>query len=38
MDALAPLGITHVDLPLTARKIWTAMRAADNLAPRKEKT
>jgi carbon-monoxide dehydrogenase large subunit len=37
MDALAPLGITHVDLPLTARKIWTAMRAADNLAPRKEK-
>jgi len=28
MDALAPLGVTHVDLPLTPQKIWTAMRAA----------
>jgi len=28
MDALAPLGVTHVDLPLTPQKIWTAMSAA----------
>jgi len=27
MDALAPLGVTHVDLPLTPQKIWTAMSA-----------
>jgi len=28
MDALAPLGVTHVDLPLTPQKIWAAMRSA----------
>jgi aerobic carbon-monoxide dehydrogenase large subunit len=28
MDALAPLGVTHLDLPLTAQKLWAAMRAA----------
>jgi carbon-monoxide dehydrogenase large subunit len=28
MDALAPLGVTHLDLPLTPPKIWAAMRAA----------
>jgi aerobic carbon-monoxide dehydrogenase large subunit len=28
MDALAPLGVTHVDLPLTPQKIWAAMGAA----------
>lgn len=27
MDALAPLGIAHVDLPLTPQKIWAAMSA-----------
>ena len=26
MDALAPLGVTHVDLPLTPAKIWAAMQ------------
>jgi len=26
MDALAPLGIRHLDLPLTANKIWKAMQ------------
>jgi carbon-monoxide dehydrogenase large subunit len=26
MDALAPLGIKHVDMPLTAQRIWTAMQ------------
>ena len=30
MDALAPLGVTHVDLPLTPQKIWAAMGAARN--------
>jgi len=28
MDALAPLGIKHIDMPLTAEKIWRAMQAA----------
>jgi len=28
MDALVPLGVTHVDLPLTPQKIWAAMSAA----------
>ena len=27
MDALAPLGVTHVDLPLTPHKLWGAMTA-----------
>jgi aerobic carbon-monoxide dehydrogenase large subunit len=26
MDALAPFGIRHLDLPLTAEKIWRAMQ------------
>src|SRR5437016_2507538 len=26
LDALAPLGITHLDMPLTPRKIWEAIR------------
>jgi carbon-monoxide dehydrogenase large subunit len=28
MDALSPLGITHVDMPLTREKVWKAMRNA----------
>ena len=28
MDALAPLGIRHVDLPLTGEKLWRLMRDA----------
>ena len=28
MDALAPLGIRHIDLPLTAHKVWQAIRDA----------
>jgi carbon-monoxide dehydrogenase large subunit len=28
MDALAPFGITHVDMPLTPAKIWRAVRDA----------
>lgn len=30
MDALAPFGITHLDMPLTPEKIWRAVRAAQD--------
>ena len=30
MDALAPLGIRHVDMPLTAEKLYWAVQAASN--------
>jgi carbon-monoxide dehydrogenase large subunit len=29
MDALAPLGIDHMDMPYTAPKLWEAIRKAD---------
>lgn len=29
MDALAPLGIEHIDMPYTAPKIWAAIRRAE---------
>ncbi len=28
MDALAPLGIDHIDMPYTAPKLWRAIREA----------
>jgi aerobic carbon-monoxide dehydrogenase large subunit len=28
MDALAPFGITHVDMPLTPARLWTALQNA----------
>jgi aerobic carbon-monoxide dehydrogenase large subunit len=28
LDALAPFGITHLDMPLTPSKIWAAVRHA----------
>ncbi len=28
MDALSPLGITHLDMPLTREKVWRAIRDA----------
>jgi carbon-monoxide dehydrogenase large subunit len=28
IDALAPFGVTHIDLPLTAERIWKAVAAA----------
>ncbi len=28
LDALAPLGVRHLDMPLTAERIWRAMREA----------
>ena len=30
LDALAPLGVTHVELPLTPERIWRAVQAAGN--------
>ena len=30
MDALAPLGIRHIDMPLTPERIWRAIRSQDN--------
>ncbi len=29
VDALSPLGIRHVDMPLTDQQVWRAMRAAE---------
>jgi len=28
LDALSPFGVTHIDMPLTAEKIWKAVAAA----------
>jgi carbon-monoxide dehydrogenase large subunit len=34
MDALAPLGIDHIDMPYTAPKLWEAIQASsDNSTP-----
>ncbi|MBC7788744.1 MAG: hypothetical protein H7Z74_02250, partial [Anaerolineae bacterium] len=30
MDALAPFGIAHVDMPLTPAKVWQAIQDAPN--------
>jgi carbon-monoxide dehydrogenase large subunit len=30
VDALAPLGIRHLDMPLTPERVWRAMEAAKN--------
>jgi carbon-monoxide dehydrogenase large subunit len=30
MDALAPFGITHLDMPLTSEKIWQVMQSSEN--------
>jgi carbon-monoxide dehydrogenase large subunit len=30
IDALAPLGVTHVDMPFTAPKLWEAIRQAES--------
>jgi len=27
-DALAPLGVRHLDMPVTPERVWQAMRAA----------
>jgi carbon-monoxide dehydrogenase large subunit len=28
VDALAPLGIKHLDMPYTAERVWAAIQAA----------
>ena len=28
IDALAPLGVTHLDMPLTAPRVWSAIQQA----------
>ncbi|MBM3516733.1 MAG: xanthine dehydrogenase family protein molybdopterin-binding subunit [Alphaproteobacteria bacterium] len=28
LDALSPLGVRHIDMPLTAERVWRVMRAA----------
>jgi carbon-monoxide dehydrogenase large subunit len=28
LDALAPLGITHIDIPAAPEKVWRGIRAA----------
>jgi carbon-monoxide dehydrogenase large subunit len=28
LDALAPLGVTHIDMPLTPERVWRALRQA----------
>jgi carbon-monoxide dehydrogenase large subunit len=33
MDALAPLGIDHIDMPYTAPKLWEAIQAASGTRP-----
>jgi carbon-monoxide dehydrogenase large subunit len=30
VDALSPLGIKHIDMPLTPQKVWEAMRSGSN--------
>ena len=32
-DALAPLGVTHLDMPYTAQRVWAAIQAARVSAP-----
>jgi carbon-monoxide dehydrogenase large subunit len=33
MDALAPLGISHLDMPLTPARIWAAIQAKHGVRP-----
>jgi carbon-monoxide dehydrogenase large subunit len=30
MDALAPVGVTHLDMPASPHRVWQAIRAADS--------
>ena len=34
MDALAPLGVRHLDMPATSEKIWRAIRGAGGCSAR----
>jgi hypothetical protein len=31
MDALAPLGIDHIDMPYTAPKLWKLIRDSEGV-------
>ena len=31
VDALSPLGITHIDMPLTPERVWRAIDAGEGL-------
>ncbi|HTJ25383.1 MAG TPA: xanthine dehydrogenase family protein molybdopterin-binding subunit [Candidatus Limnocylindria bacterium] len=33
IDALAPFGVTHIDMPLRPEKLWAAMHAAEGYMP-----
>jgi carbon-monoxide dehydrogenase large subunit len=33
VDALAHLGVTHIDMPLTPERVWRAIKAANGLEP-----
>ncbi len=33
LDALAPLGVTHIDMPATPERVWQAIQQARNLSP-----
>src|SRR6266850_2825691 len=33
LDALAPLGVTHIDMPATAEQVWRAIQVADKGRP-----
>jgi len=37
MNALAPLGVQHLDMPATPARIWEATRAARNSGVRTAK-
>jgi carbon-monoxide dehydrogenase large subunit len=30
VDALSPLGVTHIDMPATPEKVWRAIRKTDS--------
>jgi carbon-monoxide dehydrogenase large subunit len=34
IDALSPLGVRHIDMPLTREKVWRAIRDAEAKAAR----
>jgi len=34
LDALRPLGVRHIDMPITAHKVWRALQDASDSTPR----
>ncbi|WP_119166568.1 xanthine dehydrogenase family protein molybdopterin-binding subunit [Algihabitans albus] len=37
IDALSPLGVRRLDMPLTSERVWQAMRSAERDTPREER-